>query len=220
MRSLPILFIVTMVLAAPASANDTPAKTSVALGAGTLGMGVALSRALPVANLTARIGYNGFSYGMNDTIEGIAYDLQLDLSSAMALLDWQPWGRITRFSAGLIFNGNEINALSQSAASYTVGGTTYPAAGVGNLTGTASFDSVVPYAGLGWNFSVTQKTALTFELGVVFQGAPQLSLQADGPLAQDAAFQTELETETAQFRQDIESYQYYPVIALGLSRSF
>lgn len=218
--SLSLYWVLAALIAAPVSAADIPGKTSVAVRAGTLGMGVELGYTLPVANLSARIGWNGYGYDRRDSIEGIDYDLELDLSSVVALVDWRPWGQVTHFTAGVVLNGNEIGAVSQNSATYTVGGTTYSAADVGNLSGNVTFDRVVPYAGLGWNLPIAPKTALTFELGVVFQGAPELSLVADGLLANDPAFQAELDAETAQFVKDIEDYEYYPVVVVGLSRRF
>ncbi|MDH3646240.1 MAG: hypothetical protein OER80_05660 [Gammaproteobacteria bacterium] len=220
MRRLLSLIIFTSVAAAPAFAADLPGKTSFALRVSTLGMGVELAHTLPIANLTGRIAWNGYSYDTDDTIEGIPYDVELDLSSITALVDWRPWGQVTHVTAGLVFNGNEINATGTATGTYAIGGMSYDAADVGALTGAASFDDVVPYVGLGWNIPVFPKTALTFDVGVVFQGAPQLSLTADGLLADDPGFQAELASEQAEFQKDIEDYEYYPVIALGLRRRF
>lgn len=220
MRSLFGLFIITGALATPALASDVPGKTSIALRAGTLGMGVELAHTLPVVNLTARIAWNGYGYETDDTIDDIDYDLSLDLGSVLAMIDWRPWGSVTHFTAGVVFNGNEIGAASRADASYTIGGMTYAAADVGNLTGKATFDSVVPYAGLGWRMPVAPKTSLNLELGVVFQGSPALTLVADGPIASDPLFQAELDSEVAQFQEDIEDYKYYPVVVLGIARRF
>lgn len=219
MRSLLSLLLISATAFAPALA-DIPGKTSVAVRASTLGLGIELSHELPVTNLSGRLGFNSYTHEMNQSIEGIPYDLDFELGSVVAMLDWKPWGTFTHFTAGLVFNGNQINARSQAAAMYTVGGMTYSAADVGNLSGTAKFDSVVPYAGLGWKLPIFPKTALTFELGLVMQGSPKISLEASGLLATDPVFQQELAAETAQFQNDIEDYKYYPVIALGLSRRF
>ncbi len=114
-RPLSLLFFAA-VLAAPAFAADLPGKTSVALRASTLGMGVELGYTLPVANLSARIGWNGYGYDSSDTIEGIDYDLELDLSSVIAMVDWRPWGQVTHFTAGLVSNGNDFGARNQASA--------------------------------------------------------------------------------------------------------
>ncbi|MBT8135988.1 MAG: hypothetical protein KJO54_03135 [Gammaproteobacteria bacterium] len=204
----------------PAMAADVPGKTSFALRASTLGFGAELAHTLPIANLTGRVAWNGYTYETSDTIEGVAYDVELDLSSITALVDWRPWGTVTHFTAGLVFNSNEFGALGQPAGTYTIGGMTFSATDVGNLTGRTTFDDVVPYAGLGWNIPIAPKTALSLELGVVFQGAPSVTLEADGLLATDPVFQAELEAERAEFEQDIKDYEYYPVLGIGVSRKF
>lgn len=219
MRILFSLLLISATAVTPALA-DVPGETSMALRASTLGFGIELAHELPVTNLSARLGWNGYTHDMNDTVEGIPYDMEFKLGSVVALLDWRPWGTLTHFTTGLVFNGNEILAASQVATSYTVGGVTYNAADVGNLSGKTTFDSVAPYAGLGWNVPIFLKTALKFELGVVMQGSPKVTLEADGPLASDPLFQDELAAETQQFQKDIEDYKFYPVIAVGVSRSF
>lgn len=220
MKRLISLTALTMVAAMPAVAADLPGKTSFALRASTLGFGAELAHTLPIANLTGRIAWNGYTYETSDTIEGIPYDVELDLNSITALLDWRPWGTFTHFTAGLVFNGNEFGALGQPAVSYNIGGMTFDAADVGNLASRTTFDDVVPYAGLGWNIPVFPKTALSLELGVVFQGSPGVTLEADGLLATDPVFQAELEAERTQFEKDVEDYKLYPVLGIGIRRNF
>ena len=220
MKVLLSLVLLLSVVTAPAFSGDLPGKSSFALRVSTLGIGAELAHTLPVANLTGRVAWNGYTHDTTDTIDGIPYDVELDLSSVTALVDWRPWGQMTHLTAGLVFNSNRFNTVGTATGTYTIGGMEFSAADVGSLTGKASFDDVVPYVGLGWNVPVMPKTALTFELGVVFQGAPQLSLTADGLLADDPVFQAELASEQAEFQKDIEDYEYYPVIALGLRRRF
>lgn len=214
------VFSASSLLATPALADGVPGSTGVSVRAGTLGLGVELSHSLPVLNLTGRLAWNGYDYGHDDTVDGIDYDLDLGLRSVSAMLDWRPWGRVTHLTVGVLYNGNEIDARSRAAAEYRVGGTTFDATQVGTLTGTVGFDEIAPYAGIGWNIPVAPKTALSLDVGVVFQGAPVLELRADGPLASDPVFQAELAREQASFQQDIEDYEYYPVLSLGVRRKF
>ena len=220
MRSLLSLVIVAVAASSPAIASDLPGKTSLAVRASTLGLGVEIAHTLPLANLTGRLAWNGYTYDTSDTIEGVPYEVELDLSSITALVDWRPWGTMTHFTGGLVFNGNEIGATGQASATYDIGGMTYAAADVGNLSGRTTFDDVVPYAGVGWNIPIAPKTAFSIELGIVFQGAPSVTLEADGLLATDPVFQDELEAERSEFEKDIEDYEYYPVVGIGISRRF
>lgn len=207
--------------AVPAQAADLPGKSGVTVSAGTLGVGVEFAHTLPVLNLTGRIAWNGFSYDHDDSIDGIDYELGLDLSTVTALVDWRPWGKAMHLTGGIVFNGNEIGATNVAAQSYAIGGQTFTASQVGNLRGKVGFDDdIVPYVGLGWNIPVAPKTALSLEMGVVFQGSPTVSLSADGTLADDPLFQEQLAAEEAEFQDDISNLEYYPVIALGVQRRF
>ena len=215
------LMVASLGLTLPAVAADLPGKSGVTVSAGTLGIGVEFAHTLPVANLTGRIAWNGFNYDHDDSIDGIDYDLDLDLSSVTALVDWRPWGQAMHLTAGIVFNGNEIGATSIAAESYDIGGQTFTADQVGTLSGNVGFDDdIVPYLGLGWNIPVAPKTALSLEMGVVFQGSPKVSLSANGTLADDPLFQDDLAAEEAEFQEDISNLEYYPVIALGIQRRF
>ncbi len=207
-------------LSFPALAADLPGKSGITVSAGTLGVGLEIAHTLPVANLTGRLAWNGFNYDYDDSIDGVDYELGLELGSVTALLDWRPWGRAMHFTAGLVFNDNAIDVVAAPAASYAIGGQTFDADQVGNLRGNVGFDDLVPYLGFGWNVPVAPKTALSLELGVVFQGSPQLTLTADGTLSGETLFQGELAAEQAKFQDDIGKYEYFPVIALGVQRRF
>lgn len=210
----------SLLLAVPAYAVDLPGKSGVTVSAGTLGVGIEIAHTLPLANLTGRLAWNGYSYSYDDAIDGVEYELDLDLNTVTALLDWRPWGQLTHFTAGLVYNNNGIDFVGAPAASYQIGNLNLPATEVGRLTGTVGFDELVPYLGLGWNIPVAPKTALSLELGVMFQGAPQLALSADGPAASDPTFQAELERERQAAQQELDNYEYYPVVALGIQRRF
>ncbi len=212
--------LLTSLVCLPAFAADLPGKTGFALRVSTLGLGAEVSRTLPVANLTGRLAWHAYTYETDDSIQGIPYDVELDLDSVTALIDWRPWGQVTHLTAGIVFNNNQFNASGTATGTYTIGGMSFAAADVGALRGTTTFDDVVPYAGLGWNIPLAPKTSLTMELGVVFQGSAKVALTADGLLAADPVFQQELEDERAQFEDDIKDYEYYPVVAIGLQRRF
>lgn len=206
---------------APAGAADVPGKTSFTVSAGTLGIGLEIGHTLPVLNLTGRVAWNGFAWDHSDTVDGNRYDAEIGLNNATLLFDWRPWGKITHVTAGMVYNANSISYTASPAATYEIGSMVFAGDQVGQVSGDVSFaDKFVPYAGLGWNIPVAPRTALSLELGVMFQGEPQLSLQADGPLASDEAFQSELERERRNAEEELSSLEYYPVVSLGIQRRF
>ena len=196
-------------------------RFGVAVKASTLGAGVELiTRISP--NINGRLGGNAFSYDYDGTESDIEYDLELDLRSVSAILDWHPFSGGFRLSGGLLLNKNEVNAVATPTVSYDIGGTLYTATDVGTLSGKIDFNSLAPYAGIGWGNALGEdkRWGLAFDLGVVFQGSPDADLTATGPLAANAAFLAELAKEEQQLQDEVDDYEYYPVVSIGVTYKF
>jgi hypothetical protein len=75
--------------------------------------------------------------------------------------------------------------------------------------------------GLGWA-SRGQGFGFGFDLGVVYQGSPGVTLIPSGPpsVINDPTFQADLERERQAVEDDISEYDLYPVVALTLSYTF
>lgn len=204
-------------LAAPLVAADGLAMTG---KASTLGLGLELSG--PRDHFNARAGVNYFDYSYSDEYENIDYDLDLELRSVAAFLDWHPAGGSFRLTSGMLFNQNELAAEAKPDGSYDIGGTQYPAALVGDLTGDIGFDDYAPYLGLGWATDNASDGGfgMSVDLGVAYQGSPDVELAASGPISADPGFQADLEAEQQALADDLEDYKYYPVVAVGFSYRF
>ncbi len=187
----------------------------------TLGIGVEVEQSF-LDSFGGRIGVNYFSFSYDGTEEDIEYEFDLNLMSVSALLDWHPFQGSFKISGGVLFNNNDIDANAKRADTFKIGDTRYTAAQVGTLKGKVDFDDVSPYLGLGWDtsFGKDNSFGLTFELGAVFQGAPQVDLSADGPIAGNAVFQSELAKEEEKLQSDLDNFEIYPVIAFGFIYRF
>jgi len=194
---------------------------SVGLKVSTLGAGVEAEGAF-TKSIGARISANYFTYDYEGTEDEIKYNFDLTLQSALALLDWHPFQGSFRLSGGLIYNGNKLEAKAEPATTYEIGDTTYTAEDIGTLTGEITFKDIVPYFGLGWDTSFGKKNRLgfVFDLGVVYQGSPEVNLSADGPIASDKTFQDDLAKEEENLQSSLDDFKYYPVIAIGLNYRF
>jgi hypothetical protein len=217
-RKLSTLFAITAVLASSPAQSDGLAAT---LKAGTLGLGLELSGG-PGNYVNARAGVNYFDYDYSDEYESIDYNLELELRSIAALLDWHPVGGSFRLTSGMLFNQNELAAVAKPSEFYDIDGTEYPAALVGDLKGDIGFDDYAPYVGLGWatDNGGDGGFGMSVDLGVAYQGSPDVRLTASGPLAGDPVFQADLEAERQALADDLEDYKYYPVVALGFNYRF
>ncbi len=195
------------------------ADFGVGFKAGTLGLGVE-GRYKPLPNIDVRVGANVYDYEDTDTRAGVNYDSTLNLETFYATANLSFPLSPLRLTAGLFSNGNEVNLTSVDSATFDIGGNTYTAADVGTLSSTTSFGSTSPYVGIGYDFELFGKVGLNLDLGLLWQGEPEVSLLADGLLASDPTFQSALETERQQLEDDISDYKAWPVISLAFVYNF
>ncbi len=195
---------------------------SVGVKVGTLGIGPEIGVSFS-KYFGARFGFNYLPFSYSDTINDTRYDFDLNLQSVSAILDFHPFRNSFRLSGGFFYNGNNLDASAKSTSgSYKVGNHRYPAALVGRLKGDIDFNSFAPYCGLGIDttFGRDKSFGLTLELGVLFQGSPDVDLTADGPLSNVNAFRRDLEREENDIEDDLDKFQFYPVISVGMSYRF
>lgn len=204
-----------------ACASPSLADDNLWLGAkaGTLGLGLEGTwRPLPWFDI--RGGVNSFEYDHDGTEAGIDYDATLDLRTWYATANFRMPLSPFRVTAGVFDNANELQLVSRETGPVDVGGTTFSSAEVGTLRALASFDDVAPYAGLGLDFGLFGKVGLNLDVGVLFQGAPEVVLISSGILADDPAFQSALETERAELQEEVDKYKAYPVASLTFNFQF
>jgi hypothetical protein len=169
------------------------------------------------------VGHTG-SYSRDLHKESIAYNGKLKLSNGGAIVDVYPLGGGFRLSAGAFANSDKIDLASKPGQTITVNGVPYPSDAVGNVTGTVKFNKTSPYAGIGFGSKPSggRGFGLTFDLGVLYQGSPKLSVQAHptNPALVPPTFNQNLETERAKTENDIKNYKYYPAVGIGFTFGF
>lgn len=210
-----------LVVAAGISSLAQAQDQSVAARVGFLGLGVEYTYALN-ERVSLRGGINGAQYGFDAEESGIAYDFDLIWDSLSVGVDFHPSRGPFRLSAGLLSNDNGLDAQSRLAGSIDVGGTVYTPAEVGTLRASVGFDSTAPFVGLGWDWSRKEgrRFGVSFDLGIVRQGAPRLTLSADGSLANDVNFAIDLATEKAELEDALDGFDLFPYATLGFVFKF
>ncbi len=201
--------------------GDYGSRIAIGAKAGTLGGG--LEGAVKIVdNFNTRVGFNLFEFDYDGTESDVEYDFELKLLTFSALADWFPFSNNFRLSAGFMINENEINSSAKSSTDYTIGDTTYTANQVGTLKGNIGFNDIAPYIGIGYGnpFGDNGDWCLTFDLGVIYQGSPEVDLTADGLLASDASFTADIKKEEDDLQDDISGFKFYPVIAIGVTYHF
>lgn len=203
------------------TSNSFAQDTFVGLKAGSLGAGVELETSLGDM-FGARLGANYLPYDYSGTGDDIKYDFDLQLMTLGAFLDWHPFKGSFRLTGGVLYNGNSLDATAESSQTFDIGDNTYTGDQVGTLAGEISFNDIVPYAGLGWNtaFGDDGNWGFIFELGVMFQGSPSADLSAIGTAANDPTFQADLAKEEKSLQDDLDNFEYYPVISIGFNYQF
>jgi hypothetical protein len=213
------LLILALAGTAPASEDGVPGSFTGGAKIGTLGIGIGGEYRLN-ESFGLGLGANYFKYDFDFTADDIDYDAELTLASATVLAHYYPGKGRFRLTGGLAFNGNEIDAKSKGTSTFEIGDTTYTAAQVGTIDGKIDFRTVAPYLGLGWGPSPEKRWGFTFDVGILFQGSPEVELAASGPISNDPAFLADLAEEEEKVQEELDGFQYYPIVALGIYYRF
>jgi hypothetical protein len=194
-------------------------NVSVGINAGTLGLGMELSAPFGTSNMIGRVGFNYYIRDEQDSLDNIDYTSEGALKTGLALLDWHPLANGIRVTSGLFYNGNELTIRSTSIGDVDIGDATFVLDPDYRLTGTVDFNSLAPYLGIGYgqSFKGTGQFSFSMDIGVLFQGTPEISLNAEGSLATFPGIQASLNQEEINIQREINKYQYYPVLSIGLS---
>lgn len=216
-RASTVLFLLLACFSGGAASADTELRLG--LKAGTLGLGAELAwRPLPWFDL--RGGFNAFDYDDDGTEAGIDYDATLELQTIYATLNALVPATPFRFTAGYFSNDNRLLLQSLESGPVTVGGTTWSAAEVGTLRSETGFRRAAPYAGIGLDFGLFGNVGMNIDVGVLFQGDPDVTLTSSGLLANDPVFLQALETERLELLDEVDEYESYPVASIGFNLRF
>ncbi len=153
-----------------------------------------------------------------ESTDGTDYAVGFKLGSLMGLADFHPFRGRFRLSAGVLAGRHRFEVTAKDAERYDVGGRSYARAELGSLSGRASVRRVAPYAGIGWGNPVGKKRlGVSIDLGVLPQGAPEVSLSATGPASSEPGFGDQLARETLDLRERLRAFRVYPVLSMGLT---
>jgi len=214
-----IASLATLLVLSAGVAQAEDSNFGIGIKAGTLGLGLeGRWDALPIVDF--RLGLNSYELDSDDSHAGIAYEGALDLETVYLTANINFPVSPFRITAGIFSNGNELNMTSAVQGDFTIGGDFYTGAEVGTLTTSTSFDSTAPYVGIGLDFELFGKAGLNFDLGVLLQGEPTVTLDANGTLVNDALFQTSLAAEQQELADDLSDFKAYPVLSVAFVYNF
>ncbi len=214
------------------NADAESLKLGLGAKAGTLGAGLEVYA--PVSKkFNARFGINQFDYTHNQTIDGIAYTGNLNLSTVSINGDWHPFNGVFRLTAGAVINNNEItgSATPEQNISFTIGDNDYSTKNI-RTDALISFNKISPYLGFGFDkVSKFRKGGLgvSAEFGVLFQGTPEVNLEVvdlnkglpdeiKGPLLDQ--LNADIDKEVQSMSSDLEAFNIWPVASMGITYQF
>jgi hypothetical protein len=216
-----------------------------ALGGGVSPMGVNMQVAVNASRYINLRGVgNLFNYNVNNiSTNGLNINGKLNFATAGASVDFYPFpNHGFRLSPGALFyNQNNVAAdvTVAGGTSFTLNGVTYYAPSANPIKGngalglnsrnptfamTTGWGNMIPRRGGHWSFP--------FEIGAAFVGAPTINMvltsgqacDAQGQncvnVATDPTVQANLQAQLVKYRNDVNPFQYYPIINFGAAYNF
>jgi hypothetical protein len=225
--------------AAPRNERNGDLGFGIGFGAKFSTLGAGFDVAVPISSrANIRGGFTALDYGRNFLNDGVTYKGTVTFRSVNAVLDFFPLGGGFHVSPGaLLYNGNEVtaNATVPGGQSFTLNNVNYRSSTTNPLVGTGkiSLNKAAPMVMVGWGNLVprTKHFSTSFEVGVVFQGAPQTTLNLAGSacdpsgvncrnVATDPTIQSNIEAQQKKINDDVKFVQYYPVVSFGFGYRF
>ena len=201
-----------VLVAALAAATGSAQAGGIGVRAGTTGVGVDLGGDV-MPTLGWRLGLSGMNVNTDVDTSQVTYDAKVKVLTGSLLLDWSPLGPF-RISGGFMPNQNKIDLTGRPS------GGSFPAGS--SLTGEVKPErSFAPYLGVGYGNVWTRGVNFYFDLGVMFQGTPDVSLNLScAPSPSCTAAQGQVEAERQRVQDKVDKYKYYPVANIGLTRGW
>jgi len=172
---------------------------------GTTGLGIeAVQNLSPAFDL--RFGLHGLNYKLSYDHEDVDYDVSQSLAMPAVFLDWRPLAGKFRMTVGAAYYNSVLNldATPDSFTFYTIGNNAYLGSDIGRLRGKVDYHTGAPYAGIGWDFLFgrNRTVGLTVDVGALYRGRADVSLDASGATVTD----NDLAIEAASVRGDLPKY--------------
>jgi hypothetical protein len=189
---------------------------AVAVRVGALGIGPEYTYELN-DRVAFRGGIYGAHLGFDDERSGIDYDFDVVWDSIAVGVDFHPLKSALRLSAGLLKNDNGLRAVARPTSNETIGDTTYTPSQIGTLNGSVGFDDTAPFLGVGWDWSREKRIfGMSFDIGMLDQGDPVVTLTGNGTLLGDPAFEQDINAEEAQLQSSLDGdVDLVPYLSLG-----
>lgn len=203
---------------------STPAAADVAIGAGGGTTGGTAEVQVELNDwLGLRGNFNYLKVGVDDNYDDIDYTADLDFNNVGAFVDLRPFRNSFVITGGAYIGDKQLSGTGMPTGSVEIGDETYTGDEIGTLTLDAMADDVAPFAGLGFDTTFQGDGRWGFKIigGAMLSGTPDVVLDASGgTLSDDPDFRAALEQEEANLQEDVDDFEFYPVLQVGLTFRF
>lgn len=217
---------------APASALDFGIAAKAGLNGIGLDLGVGLSENVNLRVAVAAIDLDDEDENVEVGDDGFETDidaeLDFDYGSNALLLDWHVTGGSFRLTAGMFRNTGAADITGTLVGSTVIDGQPLDVSDIaGDITGEVELaESYQPYVGIGWGRVAGGEPGLSFsfDLGLALLDTEvdfEATVDPGGSNSLDQAQLDQLLRELeADAEDDLDDYEFWPVIALGINYAF
>ena len=218
------------------SSQSQAIDVGVGVKAGINGVGIDLSVALTE---TINLRLSTASIDIDDEDESIEVgdsgaeadldaELEFDYGANAVLLDWHVFNGGFRLTAGMMRNTGEIDLTASLSGDVVLDGESLsPGDIAGDIGGDIALaDSYQPYIGIGWGRGAGGDGgfSFSFDLGVALLDTNfdlDAAVNPGGPNSlSQAELNNRLETMEGDAEDDLDDFEYWPVIAFGVNYAF
>lgn len=226
------ILVLSLALASPLAAQNleslsmfSASRFGIGAHAGTHGVGGHITYDL-YDWVYFRAEASGISIDVDENIDGVDYEAGLDLLAGGLTAHFHPFKDIG-FRIGLgVYATNDNADVTASKPGQTVkigNARTYTLGRGQSVTGNIDYSVIAPYLGIGWDFDFGERDQFTFSIdaGVLYIGEPDIELRTNSinPVVSGIT-RREINREIDSIRDELDSYEFYPVARIGFTWHF
>lgn len=226
MRRCIALVLFGLCLAGSVTAAEDVNRFSAGVTGGTLGLGAEVGYAF-----SPRVRIRGLAAGLDashdiepDGQSDLRYDADVELRNAAAFVDFHPFSGNFRVSAGMVVSDNSGDGSATCRQTFCNfgDGSNILVQGDRVDVDVEFSDAAHPYLGIGWSSTPdsTGDWLFSIDLGATYLGDPDVDASISGPSSGNPLAQQEVENEERNIEDDLEDFEFYPVVMIGAAYRF
>ena len=222
------LFLALAILLTPVSAS-AEGRNGLTVGLGTLGVEGIYTRNLN-SWFDLVLGFSSLNY--DDTFsqgDGTSFEASATIEAPRIGSQFFPLGFLN-MEVGVVTGAPElgIQMNPDESGNYMIGDTEYPSSDIGTFSGAVSFENdTAPYVLMGIGRNVGGGLGLSLSVGAIQYGAPNVDLKNEKcvgssveGIANCLLIASEIAAEEREINNDLDEFELWPFLRVGLTYSF